>query len=38
VEKINQFIALSNVDQQQSYINFKHAVNLETMKGIENVI
>lgn len=29
---------MSNVDQQQSYINFKHTVNLETIKGIENVI
>ena len=26
------------MDQQQSYINFKHTVNLETIKGIENVI
>ena len=29
---------MSKMDQQQSYINFKHAVNLETIKGIENVI
>jgi hypothetical protein len=28
IEKIKQFITLSNVDQQQSYINFKHTVNL----------
>ena len=38
VEKINQFIVMSKLDQQQSYINFKHTVNLETIKGIENVI
>ena len=38
VSKINGFIALSHVDEQQSYINFKHTVNLETIKGIENVI
>lgn len=29
---------MSKMDQQQSYINFKHTVNLETIKGIENVI
>ena len=29
---------MSSIDQEQSYINFKHAVNLETIKGIENVI
>lgn len=38
IEKINQFITLSNLDKQQSYIKFKHTVNLETIKGIENVI
>jgi hypothetical protein len=38
IDKIKQFITLSNVDQQQSYINFKHTVNLETIKGIETVI
>lgn len=37
VEKIHDFITMSNIDQEQSYINFKHAVNFETKKGIENV-
>jgi hypothetical protein len=38
INKINVFIEESNLDQQQSLINFKYTVNLETIKGIENVI
>ncbi len=26
------------MDQEQSYINFKYTVNLETLKGMQNVI
>ena len=35
---INRFIEESTLDQKQSLINFKYTVNLETIKGIENVI
>lgn len=38
ISKINHFIEESNLDQKQSLINFKYTVNLETIKGIENVI
>ena len=38
IHKINRFIEESNEDQEQSLINFKYTVNLETIKGIENVI
>ena len=38
ITKINKFIEESNLDQKQSLINFKYTVNLETIKGIENVI
>lgn len=34
INKINSFIAESHADQQQSLINFKYTVNLETKKGI----
>jgi hypothetical protein len=34
INKINVFIEESNLDQQQSLINFKYTVNLETIKGI----
>ncbi len=38
ISKINKFIEESTLDQKQSLINFKYTVNLETIKGIENVI
>jgi hypothetical protein len=38
ITKINKFIEESTLDQKQSLINFKYTVNLETIKGIENVI
>ena len=38
IKKIHAFITESNMDQEQSYINFKYTVNLETIKGMQNVI